>query len=182
MSERERPDLDAVAKSFEENEKKVMSDEGRSMRHSEDRRKDDRRKGTLRRAGEKTAASLAVGGALFGAGELALHAMDGKPLGRTPRAPEAKIKEQEAQHRKAEQAKVHDAIAKAKADAEAGTPVASSGVIDVSEDGVNGYVDLNSPNPEDTTRVTMQPETGGLPAESQSETGGLPAESDDSTA
>ena len=173
MSERERPDLDAVAKSFEESEKKVMSDEGRSMRHSDDRRKDARRKGTLRRAGEKTAASLAVGGALFGAGEVALHAMDGKSLGRTARAPEAKIKEQEAQHRQAEQAKIHDAIAKARADAEAGATASQSGVIEVSEAGTTGYIDLDNPNPEDTTGVTKPVETGGVPAERDPGTGGV---------
>ena len=74
----------------------------------------------------------------------------------------------------ARDARVQEAIERARASAEAGEPAPRSGVIEVDEAGTTGYVDLDSPHPEDTTPADG---TGGISVEDGPDTGGVSPDS-----
>lgn len=165
MSDRERPDIDEASKDFSTD---VYSPNELRERRAAARRQ--RRQKNFRRA-RNTGLATAGTGLAIGAIEAVLHHIDGKPLGRTAEAPAAKVRGTEKQHRQDQRARrVDEAIKRARAQAEAGEPAPQSGVIDVSEPGVTGSVDLDNPHPDDTTSPTG---TGGLSPERGSGTGGI---------
>ena len=175
MTDRKRPDMQE-AEAFSAD---IYS--GKDLRARRSQAQQERGKKRFRRVRN------AIGGAV-GVGLTALavdHGADKQAVVDAEKAQdiapiEKQVEAQTEQH--VDDARIQEAINRAETSVAASEPAPTSGVIEVSEAGTTGYVDLDNPNPEDVTTVdstiASEPvETGGVAPEQETgtDTGGVSA-------
>ena len=161
-----------------------MSDAERAARHQADIDNDQRRGGTIKRGLKKAALWSSIGLVGAGGGSEVLKSMDGKPLGSFagthksgPRHPG-----------ETPPPEVGEPAPSATESRSASEPALQSGEVDVSEEGVTGYVNMDGGDPEAMTTVDgsqvgslstdgSESDTGGISAEAEPDTGGISPDS-----